>query len=948
MNSLKVNYERKIEKILTSRKPTIPLSGINHVDDSINWNQNDIYKGEIAIDIIDGKLYTQDGYTPISLNSEDAIIDGLVVTSAGVSNMFISVSTGFIRINGRLYKHLATNEITETSTTIEPNLNTYHRIDVITCYPDLNIYYDDDKCYGINFEVIQGIPSIDPQIPDIPNNRYLLGVVMVHANPSSPYTLYPLSHSEGSYSTFPLQIIFSKNFVRNKEKTNYVWSQNTLYFKNQIIRNGNILYRVNKTHVSNSINLDELSKKIISLCCSGGSSGSGGSVEISIFYDIGATPNDGSFNDGFFSWNEETYIIDAFDNINEFLKKIAPESPYDINNIELELITNNFSAKKHTDASTITNIIDSLDIASAETVNNFRSYETGNIIGHFDNNNTTTINDTITINPPETIYNASGNNVQLELIKNDHYNNIDGKKGFYKSFNATIENITTLTPSLTAHTFSIDYVRSSTNTVSLNYYIENLNTPTITNIQNIKGIHSGKYLSGVPVLKENDIVKVSFNVNNAIGYFFNSTKISSVEGISLETLNAQYNSDYITNSLPYTALTQVINFIDAETTIKNNAIEENMSMTIKGYNSRGTDEIIDIGFTDISSTNLVVDDISVESGVRLKSGVNLYPTYGTWGDYYSENDSQQSLTTNGNEELQLLGNYYRYPSVDYTTLSTVLFNENGSSISGHNYSTTAIKPTSTPEGYRFALFNIGSIDNLRYIIFRINDAENITEDWIDDEMTKNFICQVKIDRDSSPTGWLNANKAFEDSIPDPSINGDGCLDAISSVADVRRISFGETNQSGDVYVRIGIPYQSNIRFSGVTMLSNLYSFEGNTWNELDLGYFENIKAFTMQLNNAVNITEDFHPSEPLNMTLGLELQARLYNSSNGTDYIDCNKAYSVGNPINFGDGALDVSNSSATLRRITFGNIARSGLLKIRYRLNTTQSISGITITSYT
>ena len=77
------------------------------------------------------------------------------------------------------------------------------------------------------------------------------------------------------------------------------------------------------------------------------------------------------------------------------------------------------------------------------------------------------------------------------------------------------------------------------------------------------------------------------------------------------------------------------------------------------------------------------------------------------------------------------------------------------------------------------------------------------------------------------------------------------------------------------------------------------------------------------------------------------LYVRVDGASSTNGWIDGNAAYSgVGNPTNDGDAALDYSSSSATVKRITFGNQTRTGNVIVRVGIpaGDNKTFTGITI----
>jgi len=117
MSNLVTTYTRRISKIVNG-VPELPkiivgeegnetvlyLPGSNHVDNPDAWNDNTIYRGELALDLTKGKVYTSDDHGIIEFGAQDMIINGMQVYGApGV----IKVSPGKVRINGRIFEWTA-------------------------------------------------------------------------------------------------------------------------------------------------------------------------------------------------------------------------------------------------------------------------------------------------------------------------------------------------------------------------------------------------------------------------------------------------------------------------------------------------------------------------------------------------------------------------------------------------------------------------------------------------------------------------------------------------------------------------------------------------------------------------------------------------------------------------------------------------------------------------
>jgi hypothetical protein len=112
----------------------------------------------------------------------------------------------------------------------------------------------------------------------------------------------------------------------------------------------------------------------------------------------------------------------------------------------------------------------------------------------------------------------------------------------------------------------------------------------------------------------------------------------------------------------------------------------------------------------------------------------------------------------------------------------------------------------------------------------------------------------------------------------------------------------------------------------------VYFTIGNIVSETEL-------EFTINNTNGT-ITSDF--VDGIKMTENLDIQLRVVGSSS-TDWLDANSKYISGNPVNYNDAALDVDNSTATQRTITFGATSRTGEVQVRIRGNY-KVFSGVTL----
>jgi hypothetical protein len=236
MNIIK-NLVRRMERLITGgagARPIVPEAGTNHVKDPSLWTANSLYEREIGIEPDSARLFSTDGVEVIEPNTEDAILSGLKLSSSGVSSRYISISEGSFRLDGRTYYFVPPTDVSSTDAYVTINNAGKPRIDLIVAKPDLENFMEDQLCYGVDFEVVKGIVSYDPQAPNVPAGSILLGLVYVYPQSLGYTTLYPLSHSEGEYSTFPLPTIATTDFIRRMTREIRDWNNNTLYFTGQL------------------------------------------------------------------------------------------------------------------------------------------------------------------------------------------------------------------------------------------------------------------------------------------------------------------------------------------------------------------------------------------------------------------------------------------------------------------------------------------------------------------------------------------------------------------------------------------------------------------------------------------------------------------------------------------------------------------------------------------
>lgn len=364
---------------------------------------------------------------------------------------------------------------------------------------------------------------------------------------------------------------------------------------------------------------------------------------------------------------------------------------------------------------------------------------------------------------------------------------------FYEALGASIEPINALAGNNILHTYQINH-NTPNSTVTKSFYVDTLSTPVVLPLT-LVGVYasSAGYVSGVPALKTGDKLRSTYNVNNAVSYFFNQTRITKVE-------SAYASGSDVPNTPQPTTFGAQFNVINHEIPVISNVSSENANVSITAYNARGT------ALSDIATGNLVgspsirIDSKSSEAN-RLKAGVGQFPALGGGvTEAGSTFDPTISLATAGNEELQMYFGNYRYPTGNYSGNAPTV---------GPNYSSV---PAGTFNNIRWVLLNVGSTGtDKNSVTLTFNNPVNFGSSKI----IPNFYMYVRIEGTIDTNGWIDGNVAFNSGTP--TNNGDAAYNFGASTVTTRNITFGTQVKNGAVWVRVGIPPTSSITFSGITL-----------------------------------------------------------------------------------------------------------------------------------
>lgn len=481
-------------------------------------------------------------------------------------------------------------------------------------------------------------------------------------------------------------------------------------------------------------------------------------------------PTDGEFgNDGGIAGLDPTdRIADGFDKIEAILELLAPVPPDALADVPL-VLAGAYSAREATTGTLITNCTS--DTTPAATASNFRDGNAGTLSAEIDGAAAGSL--------PITTADDSGTDNALTIVSDtDPYVGQAGKENFWRQLVASI--IAPSALSLGIHTYELEH--STTGVASLSLTVDD---PGIVTFANLVGdsVGASSFVSGVPGLALGEDIDYSYDVLNAVRTHYHATRVARVE-------SSQTSADNL--AAPGTPANGAILSFSGAVQVVAAAYAEDVSVTYRGYNAEGT------AYSNALSTGVRVDTLSNEAA-RLKSGQGQFPAQGSgaaqFGDAFV---SSTSLVTAGNEELQLLGGQYGFPTGNYT----------GDYPVGPNYSAAA---GGSYANYRWLTLNLGAIAAVVNTQINILGGMNLGSSTL----ISGLLLYVRVVGATPTTGWIDANAAYP-GVGNPTADGDAALVVGSSDVDTKVVTFGAAPKTGNVWIRIGVPSASTKRFTGVT------------------------------------------------------------------------------------------------------------------------------------
>lgn len=481
-------------------------------------------------------------------------------------------------------------------------------------------------------------------------------------------------------------------------------------------------------------------------------------------------PSDGSYggsNGPIAGISQGDRSEDAFDKIEVILGKLAPSKPANLSAKTLAFESSTYSAKMQGSNVTYSNVTS--DTTPSAIVTGFYDGDAGTLTAYVNGSQSGQI--------VLTTGNDSATNLALQIYNdNDFWSGVAGKEGFWRYLNSRI----TPTSAFSTGEFSFLLDHSDTGpTPTLSGLVDNPATPSVSNISTFTGAHTIKWLDGVPGFNTNSVVGAVFDVSNAVGAFYNSTRVGRIESSYTTDTDIAATGNPINGAILHPSGTVLV---------ETNKYIENLILTCRGYSSNNATA------SNTASTNVRIDTLTNQQAQRVTASTGQYPVTG-YGLVY---DDTFSITHN--EELQNINNAIKYPpSVNYS--ADIPVGPNYTSITAGSY-----------DGYRWACFNMGTISADSSITVQFNNTSNFGATTILTDM----LIYALVSGATPTNGWIDGNAAYP-GVGNPTNNGDPALVVGSSDADTKVITFGTAPKDGSVYIRIGIKNTSNKQFRTISM-----------------------------------------------------------------------------------------------------------------------------------
>jgi len=479
-------------------------------------------------------------------------------------------------------------------------------------------------------------------------------------------------------------------------------------------------------------------------------------------FELLGMPTTGDWSGSFLGVDENTRKTDAIWLIDDILGKLAPPKPDDLSTKTLSMAT--YSALE-AGTGTAHNCTD--DTTPSASAADFGDGASGVLTAYIDTVDEG--NATLSVGDDTGAYSAL--NITVD---EDPYLGEPGKEGIYQQLGA---NITPVAPlSIGLHAYYMEHSATGA-TPSLDFYVDDPILTTLSSVVITLPGSNTKFVSGVPSLSATDNILFSCRVNDAVQTHYNAVRLGTISGANI------VNTNLAPPVVPPT-LGSAVDYISEP--INPTGYAETLPVVITPYSSN------DAAGTPYNDTLLSRVDLLSDESARVESGSGEFPAAG-YGTLF---DSTQSLKTVYTEELQMLNGKYQRPNGDYTgNLPTA----------GEDYD------VGMGVADRWVTFQSAVLSNNSAFDLDLLAAEDFAA--IETPGVKIY---VKVEGE---TGWLDANTSYPGT-GNPVADGDPAMVYGSSSATTKRVTFGSTVRSGNLFVRIAFPDGSIKKISGIS-ISNI-------------------------------------------------------------------------------------------------------------------------------
>jgi len=482
---------------------------------------------------------------------------------------------------------------------------------------------------------------------------------------------------------------------------------------------------------------------------------------------LGTPPAGGDWANGISQYSGTEKVNKVLLDHEEYFLRIAPVKPQSI--ISATMLMTVYAALEAATGTLHSNLTD--DTQPIGLIEDFYDPEAGDLTAEVD-----TVQDgLITL----TTGDDTGSNLSLAILENVDPHAGAGKpdEGWWMQLTVQVQSDSVLSGGI--HSYQMKHSTVGDNSV-LNFIIDDPLAVTIINIViNLPGSVSRR-VSGVPSLDIGQTISCDFRVENAVQTHYNQIRLAAISGVEVDNINVAPPGTPPVNGAP-------VDYTSQAALVSTSVYIENVQVSIVGYNSKD-----EAGVVVPTATGGRVDTMSDES-IRLVAGAGEFPASGYGGAF----DPSISLINGGayEEELQMLEAEYRRPLGNYIA---------NLPIAGPDYTGSA-----TNNAWDYCI-SIAVTALINASSFELNILGAVGFTGVE---TPDVRIQVKVE---GVTGWLDANKAFS-LVGSPVNNGDAAMVFSESSAILKKVTFGATPRTGDLYVRIGLPAGDSKRFTGVSI-----------------------------------------------------------------------------------------------------------------------------------